>query len=69
MKALIIGIVFSVIGIVALVAWKVDVWTVIKGLIPLFLIMGGIIAIVAGVSSIKEEKEIKKEEAETKTTT
>ncbi|MCS7184549.1 MAG: hypothetical protein NZ870_01285 [bacterium] len=67
MKALIIGIVFAVVGVLGIVYWIKDVVVVIKGSIPLFLLMGGVIAIVAGVSSIKEEKEIKTQEQPEKT--
>lgn len=41
-------------------------WTVIKGTVPLMAVLGGIIAIIATVSSIKEDRELKKQEEEAK---
>ena len=41
----ILGLVFLVLGIWAIVAWKHDLLTVIKGCIGLFLILAGVITL------------------------
>ena len=66
MLSIIGGIIAALIGILWIFAWGagVDVVTVLVGTIPLMLIFGGIIAVAAGISSIKEEAAAKKEEEE-----
>jgi len=66
MGSLIGGIVATAIGVVLLILWIKDFVTVIKGGIPICLICGGILAIIIGISTIKEkiaEKAAAKEES------
>lgn len=60
--SLIVGGVVSLVGLLGLVGWWRDFLTVLKGSIPAMLIFGGIIAVVAGLSEIKDEAAFKKTE-------
>jgi len=42
---IILGIVFILIGLVALIRWWPSLWTVIKGCIGLFFILAGVITV------------------------
>ena len=65
MLSIIGGIIAAVLGLVWVIgsAWD-EILMVLQGTLPLMLIFGGIIAIAAGISSIKEEAAAKKEEEE-----
>ncbi len=56
------GTVAVVLGIVALMSWWWSFVELLKGVIPCLLIMGGLIALFAGVSEIKDALTCKKEE-------
>jgi small neutral amino acid transporter SnatA (MarC family) len=60
--SVIIGTAVAVLGLVGLFAWIGDFLVVLKGSVPIFLIFGGAIAVIAGVSEIKDELAAKKEE-------
>lgn len=60
--SIIIGGIIAFIGLVGLIAWKGAFVTVLKGSIPAFLIFGGIIAVIAGVSELKDEMAAKSNE-------
>lgn len=65
MAAFIFGLIFAVIGAWGLVRWFQPFMDVVKGFLPVCLLLGGILAIVIGISTIKEgmqEKTEKKEE-------
>ncbi|EFK95046.1 membrane protein [sediment metagenome] len=64
MGALLGGIVFAIIGVVLMVIWKGELVSVLKGSVPLMLALGGILAIIAGITSIKDSIEAKKLEQE-----
>ncbi len=72
MVALILGVIAALVGIFFFtgilfgITWGVPFLTVLKGFIPPVLILGGIIAIVAGVSSIKDKMAEKKTAKEKK---
>jgi hypothetical protein len=46
--------------------WRLEFFMLIKGCIPPFLFFGGLIALIAGVSSIKDAQRTKKLEEEAK---
>ena len=70
MLALVGGVGAVILGIWGLASWWVPFLTLIQGCIPLFLLIGGIISIAVGYSSIKEKAAEKKEKAtETKSQT
>ena len=59
MLAVIVGLIFAVFGLWGVVIWWPDFITVVKGSIPFMLIIGGLIAVVAGITGIVEAVEEK----------
>jgi hypothetical protein len=53
MKILLGGIVAVIIGIIGLFAWWADFLEVLKGIIPIILVLGGALAIYLGIEDIK----------------
>ncbi len=53
-------------GVLGALVWRHEFVMLIKGCIPPFLFFGGLIALIAGVSSIKDAQRTKKLEAEAK---
>jgi len=53
MKILLGGIVAVIIGVVGLVAWWWDFLEVLKGIIPIILVLGGALAIYLGIEDVK----------------
>lgn len=68
MGSIIGGIVAVAIGLIWFFAGKLwfELWVVLKGVLPAILVGGGLIAIIAGISSIKDKIAAKKEEAAAK---
>jgi small neutral amino acid transporter SnatA (MarC family) len=68
MGSIIGGIVAVAIGLIWFFAGKLwfELWAVLKGVLPAILVGGGLIAIIAGISSIKDKIAAKKEEAAAK---
>lgn len=56
---IVVGAAVAVLGIAGLLIWWCDFVTVLKGSIPLMLIFGGIIALIAGLSELKDEQAAK----------
>lgn len=55
------GSVVTLAGILGLVRWRADFLTMLKGSIPLLLIFCGVIAVIAGISSLTDEAALKKD--------
>ena len=53
MKILLGGIVALIIGIVGLIAWWGDFLLILKGAIPIILVLGGALAIYLGIEDLK----------------
>lgn len=53
MKILLGGIVAVIVGIVGLVFWWSDFLEVLKGIIPIILVLGGALAIYLGIEDVK----------------
>jgi len=68
MGSIIGGLVAAAIGLIWFFGGKLwfELWVVVKGVLPLMLVGGGLVAIIAGVSSIKDKIVAKKEEATAK---
>jgi len=68
MGSIIGGLVAAAIGLIWFIGGKLwfELWVVLKGVLPAALVGGGLIAIIAGVSSIKDKIVAKKEEAAAK---
>ena len=61
MKILLGGIVALVVGIVGLIGWWADFVLVLKGVIPVLLVLGGALAIYLGIEEVKTESPAKEE--------
>lgn len=57
----VIGAVVALLGLIGLLAWRYELITIIKGTIPAMMIFGGAIAVIAGLSEIKDEAAAAKE--------
>ena len=53
MKILLGGIVALVLGVIGLIIWFFDFLMILKGMIPIALILGGALAIYLGIEDIK----------------
>ena len=51
---IVIGVITVLLGLKGLTAWRVDLLTVLRGSLPAIFILGGAIAVIAGLSEIKE---------------
>lgn len=65
MGSIIGGLVVAAIGVIWFIAGQLwfELWVVLKGVLPAMLVGGGVVAVIAGVSSIKDKIAAKKEEA------
>jgi hypothetical protein len=52
--SLLIGAVVAVIGFILLIAWWSEFFVIIRGCLPLVLVVGGIVAVLAGLSELKD---------------
>ncbi|MDP2928801.1 MAG: hypothetical protein Q8O01_01890 [Candidatus Omnitrophota bacterium] len=57
----IIGVIIVVLGFRGAYLWRGDLLTVVRGCLPAILILGGAIAVVAGISEIRDEISSKRE--------
>lgn len=57
MVSIVGGLISIALGILALITWLWRVVELIQGLIPIVLIAGGIVALVAGMSMVKEQNQ------------
>ena len=60
--SVIIGAIVALLGLWGLAGWWEDFLLVLRGSVPAMLIFGGIIAVIAGISEIRDEVASKKEE-------
>jgi len=58
----IIGVITIALGIRGLAVWYGDLLTVLRGSQPAIFILGGAIAVIAGISEIRDEAASKKED-------
>ncbi len=56
-----IGAILAFIGLVLLIAWWYEFLFVLRGAIPAILILGGAVALFAGISELKDTLKSKKE--------
>lgn len=52
--SLAIGAAVALIGLILLVVWRYQLLVVLRGVIPALLILGGVIAVIAGFSELKD---------------
>ena len=60
------GIIAILLGLIGIIGWFGSLLVVLKGTVPGFLILGGVIALFTGISEIKDEMQRKQEEAKEK---
>ena len=53
MKILLGGIVALILGVIGLIGWWSDFLSILKGMIPIFLLLGGALAVYLGIEDIK----------------
>jgi len=58
----IVGAIVALLGVIGLLNWWLYFVVVLKATVPAMLIFGGVIAVIAGISEIKDEAASKKEE-------
>ncbi len=61
MVALIVGLVFVVFGLWGVVVWRTDFFQVCRGALPAFLLMGGVLAVIIGITAIRDSLKGKEE--------
>ena len=59
--SLLIGAIVSIVGLILIIAWWYEFMFLIRGILPCLLILGGIIAILAGLSEFKDTIKMKAE--------
>jgi succinate-acetate transporter protein len=58
----VIGAVVAALGALGLMSWWIDFMSLVRGSVPVMMIFGGVIAVIAGLSEMKDEAASKKEE-------
>ena len=61
MQVLIGGVIAAVLGFIGLIAWGSEFLTILKGGIPIILLLGGALAIYVGVDEMKDQMQEKKD--------
>ncbi|MBN2282517.1 MAG: hypothetical protein JXO48_01365 [Deltaproteobacteria bacterium] len=61
MQVLIGGLVAAVLGFVGLVLWGSDFLIILKGGIPIILLLGGALAVYVGIDELKDQMQEKKD--------
>ncbi len=59
--SLVIGAVVAFIGLVLLIAWWYEFLFLLRAVVPAILMLGGVIAVLAGISELKDTLKSKKE--------
>jgi len=55
MALLISGAVLSVLGLIFLIVWYSDFFTILRGSVPILMLLGGILAVYVGIDDIQEK--------------
>ena len=58
----VIGVIAVLFGLKGLIIWRGDFLTVLRGSLPAIFILGGAIAVIAGISEIRDEISSKRED-------
>ena len=59
---IVVGVIVVVVGVIGLLRWWGDFAAILKGTIPAMMIFAGAIAVIAGLSEMKDESAAKSEE-------
>jgi len=57
------GVVAIILGVLGLIKWWLLFLKALAALVPFVLVVGGVFAVIVGISSVKERAEEKREEA------
>jgi thiol:disulfide interchange protein len=57
MLAIVLGCLFIVFGLWGMVRWLPDVMVIVRGMTPAMFCCGGLLAVVAGIASIRDDME------------
>ena len=60
--SIIIGAIVALLGLLGLIRWFGAFALILKGSVPAMLIFGGLIAVIAGISEMRDEAAAKKDE-------
>ncbi|MFC1570414.1 hypothetical protein ACFL4E_01385 [Candidatus Omnitrophota bacterium] len=52
--SLLIGTIVAILGLILLLAWWYEFLFLLRGIVPVVLILGGILAVLAGFSELKD---------------
>jgi hypothetical protein len=66
MVAFVAGLVAFVLGLIGLIGWGTDFFAVLRGTVPLILLLGGLIALYGAYTAQQDKIESKKEEKKAK---
>lgn len=55
MSLLIGGVIFAVLGLISLIFWWSDFMTIIRGAVPISLLLGGALAVYVGIDEIQDK--------------
>ncbi len=58
--SLLLGAIIAVVGVILLIAWWYELLFIIRGVLPLLLVAGGTIAVLAGLGEFKDTLKGKK---------
>jgi hypothetical protein len=61
MLSVLVGGIVLFVGLILLVSWWFEFMFIIRGILPGLLILGGVIAVLAGISEFKDTLKAKKE--------
>lgn len=67
MLSVILGLVFMILGLWGLLSWWADFVVVFKGSVPVLIFMGGLLAVIAGITSIRDSMQSKSSSPSTDT--
>ena len=54
-SSIIFGSCATILGLLGVIVWWADAMAIIKGSIPVILVFGGVIAVIAGLTELKDE--------------
>ncbi len=54
-SSIIVGSCVTILGLLGIIGWRGDLMAVLKGSIPVILVFGGVIAVIAGLAELKDE--------------
>jgi hypothetical protein len=57
MLAIVVGLMFAGIGVWGVAVWYSDFIVVVRGIVPVLLFCGGMLSVVAGITSLKDQSD------------